>query len=130
MIYSISIRLDPRLGYKQAWSRKSGNQPGAGIGVIRWRRFYVWPRGSLRQGWLKSWTPRAREISDNLNLPEVVISGTWIVEVLQGEAVVQSFETAVPRTELFMVGADLVRVAALGTDNRVGRWASIPLIAD
>ena len=80
--------------------------------------------------WLVSWTPRVREISDNINLPEANLSGTWIVEVLQGETVLQSFETTVPRTELSIVGADLVRVAALGTDNRVGRWASIPLIAD
>jgi hypothetical protein len=80
--------------------------------------------------WKVTWTPRSVEVADNWNLPEPDFAGRFVVEAMAGGEVIEALEVASAETMIAAHGVEVVRVGAIGSDNRVGQWASIPLIAD
>jgi hypothetical protein len=86
-----------------------------------------WRVGHLRaDGRRVSWTRRGGDIAESWALPEVENQGAFRVECLAAGVVI----TAAEQVAAFVdapLGCDLVRVAQVGTDGRVGPWASIPL---
>lgn len=79
-------------------------------------------------GWQVDWTHRSANISDSWALPEAANSGLFRVENLLNASVLDTVDVSMAQA-VVAFGGDTVRVAEIGTDGRVGAWASIPLIA-
>ncbi len=92
-----------------------------------------WRVGHLRatplpRGWQVNWTRRGRDIANNWTAPEALNDGLFKVELRVGGVVVEEQQVAIAAFTT-ATSADEVRVAEIGSDGRVGAWASIPLIA-
>ncbi|MDJ0920547.1 MAG: glycoside hydrolase/phage tail family protein [Henriciella sp.] len=90
-----------------------------------------WRVGHLRarqdeQGTIITWTRRGSDVSDSWYPAEASNVGTYRVEALS-EGVLVSSEDVDVAAYTASEGCDEVRVAEIGTDTRLGEWASIPL---
>ena len=86
-----------------------------------------WRVGHLRaDGRRVSWTRRGRDIAESWALPEAGNQGAFRAECLAAGVVITVAEQVAAFVDA-PLGCDLVRVAQVGTDGRVGPWASIPL---
>ena len=86
-----------------------------------------WRIGHLRaDGRRVSWTRRGGDIAESWALPEAGNQGAFRVECLAAGVVITVAEQVAAFVDA-PLGCDLVRVAQVGTDGRVGPWASIPL---
>jgi|GEM_PF-6806085 len=82
---------------------------------------------TVDQTYLISWTQRGREHVNNWEVAEAAPTTSFLVETFLNDASVSQVTVSDARVEVPIDAADLVRVAALSIDGRMGEWGSIPL---
>ena len=74
-----------------------------------------------------SWTARGPHYSNNWDLSDTSIDAVFQVELYLEEALISQFTQSESELQLGSIAADMIRVAEISADGRVGEWGSIPL---
>lgn len=74
-----------------------------------------------------SWTARGAHYSNNWDLSDTPTDAVFQVELYLEEALISQFSQSESELQLNSITTDMIRVAEISADGRVGEWGSIPL---